>query len=189
MDEELSLYDYSNELYNHIRKKVNNVHDAEDILQDVFVKLYSSKGSFKNSDNPKAFIYQVANNTVIDYYRKKKVVPKAAECFVNSAEDENDSINLNDEITCCLRKMIDELPKAQQEALLLHDIEGLRHKEISTTKDISISASKMRVKRGKESLKRILEECCTFEVDKYGNIVDYELKKDKCTRCDLSKKK
>ena len=189
MDEELNLYDYRNELYNHIRRKVNNAHDAEDILQDVFVKLYSSKDSVKNPDKFKAFMYQVANNTVIDYYRKKKDVPKAAESFEKPVEDENNNSNLNDEITCCLRKMIDELPKAQQEALLLHDIEGLKHKEISSTKDISVSASKMRVKRGKESLKRTLEDCCRFEVDEYGNIIDYELKNDKCTRCDMCKKK
>lgn len=189
MDEELRLYDYRNELYNYIRKKVNNAHDAEDILQDVFVKLYSKIDSVKNPDKLKAFMYQVANNTVIDYYRKKKDVPKEPDCFEKPVEDEEGSGNLNDEITCCLRKMIDELPKAQQEALLLHDIEGLRHKEISTAKDISVSASKMRVKRGKESLKQTLEDCCRFEVDKYGNIVDYELKKDKCTRCDLCKKK
>lgn len=189
MDEELRLYDYRDELYNHIRKKVNNAHDAEDILQDVFVKVCSRFGSVKDTDKLKAYMYKAANNTVIDYYRKKKDVPKAAKCFEKSAEDENDSTNLNDEITCCLRKMIAELPKAQQEALLLHDIEGLKHKEISTAKDISVSASKMRVKRGKQSLKRTLEDCCTFELDKYGNVIDYELKKDKCTRCDMCKKK
>lgn len=179
--------EYHESLAKHIRQKINNPHDAEDILQDVFIKIYKNIHSIKDPSKIKSWIYQIANNTIIDYYRKRKDTPTEAEFLEKSSIEEDDSDNLNDEICQCLRTMISELPVTQQNAIKQYNLEGKTHKEISKEADISISGSKMRVQRGKENLKETLLDCCEFKFDAFGNVIDYKLKKGKCTRCNCTK--
>lgn len=179
--------EYHKTLTKHIRQKINNPHDAEDILQDVFIKIYKNIHSIKDPSKIKSWIYQIANNTIIDYYRKRKDTPTEAEFLEKSFIEEDDSDNLNDEICQCLRTMIAELPVTQQNAIKQYNLEGKTHKEISEETDISVSGSKMRVQRGKENLKETLLDCCEFKFDAFGNVIDYKLKKGKCTRCNCSK--
>ena len=90
---------------------------------------------------------------------------------------------MNEEISKCLKKMIFELPKKYQEIIMLYDMNGMSHKEISEKHDITISCSKMRIQRAKAKLKEIFLECCDFEVDAFGNIIDYKQKEAVCKKC------
>lgn len=179
--------EYHEALTKHIRQKISNPHDAEDILQDVFIKIYKNIHSIQDPSKIKSWIYHIADNTIIDHYRKRKETPTETEFLERPFTSEEDSDNLNDEICQCLGVMISELPKAQQDAIKQHNLQGKTYKEISEKEDISISGSKMRVQRGKENLKETLLDCCEFKFDAFGNIIDYKLKKGKCTRCNCTK--
>lgn len=63
------------------------------------------------------------------------------------------------------------------------EIDDVDNMKIAETLGISVSASKVRLKRAKDMFKKKLLECCDFEVDKYGNIINY-IKKEKCEDCD-----
>lgn len=175
--------DYNDALLKYIKHRVGDQFDAEDILQDVYVRIYKNIDSLKYLEKLESWIYNITKNAIIDYYRKKKDTPMDTTYFESKPTKDDSNNNMNDEISRCIGKMIDELPKTQKEAIRQHDINGMKHKEISKQFNISVSSSKMRVLRGKAKLKEILLECCDFEVDTFGNIVDYKLKKDKCTRC------
>ena len=99
-------------------------------------------------------------------------------------EENEETENMNKEASRCLEKLIDELPKEQGEAIRLHSIDKVKHEDIAEKTKTSISNSKMRVKRGKENLKALLLECCEFEVDSAGNIIDYKPRGDDCENCD-----
>ncbi len=74
--------------------------------------------------------------------------------------------------------MIFNMPKKHTEVFELHEKKSMKHKEIVKELDISLSNSKVKLKRAKELFKKNLLECCHFEVDTYGNIIDYTQKKD-----------
>ncbi|WP_432667448.1 RNA polymerase sigma factor SigZ [Wukongibacter baidiensis] len=176
--------EFSTELYKYINSKVKSEYDAEDILQDVFVKIYKNVDKVDELSELKSWIYKITKNTIIDYYRKKKDVSVGIEKIEEGLDEDNDSDNMNEEISKCLEKMIFELPKKYQEVIELHDMKGMKHREISEKFDVTVSCSKMRAQRAKAKLKDILLECCDFEVDVYGNVIDYKQKKAECIRCD-----
>ncbi len=175
--------EFSSELYKYINSKVKNKYDTEDILQDVFVKIYKNIDKVDELSKLKSWIYKIIKNTIIDYYRKKKDISVDIKKLEKGLEEDNNSDNINEEISKCLEKMIFELPKKYQEVIELYDMKGMKHKEISEKLDVTISCSKMRVQRAKAKLKVILLECCDFEVDIYGNIIDYKQKKTEYKRC------
>lgn len=79
--------------------------------------------------------------------------------------------------------MINKLPIHYKDAIILYEIDGMTHKDISHAQGISVSGSKSRVQRGRTILKKMLTDCCQFEYDHSGRILDYEQKSKSCTDC------
>lgn len=162
-------------LLNFIQSKVSNKYDAEDILQNVFIKIYKNIDNLKSETKLESWIFQITRNAIIDYYRTKKpdyLIGEIEEAFEASIETEN----MNRKISLCLNDMIEELPKKYQMPLNLYEFGNHKHKEISKELNISVSGSKTRVQRARVKLKEMLLKCCDFEVDAYGNIIDYKTK-------------
>lgn len=181
-----ALWDeFSFELGNFIKSKVSQVHDAEDILQEVFIKIFKNIDQLEKQSALKSWMYKITRNTIIDYYKKKRDLPVAPETmhFIEDEVEEED--NMNDQITGCLKKMIFEVPEKYQQVYDLHENKKMKHKEIGEELNISLSTSKVRLMRAKELFKKNLIECCDFELDSYGNIIDY--KKKSCEECDSCK--
>lgn len=179
---------YSPRLMTYIKSKVQNEYDAEDILQEVFLKLQSNIDNIKDESKLSSYAYRIARNLIIDYYRKIKDITTEDQELDYFAADEKEQTNLNDEVAKCIRKMIITLPEKYQIPVELYDIMGKKHKDISDRLNISISGSKTRVQRAREKLKEKLLECCDFEFDVFGNIIDYKYKnecncKDKKYNC------
>lgn len=172
--------EFRSELYKYINSKVKNIYDTEDILQDVFMKIYKNIEKIDELSRIKSWVYKITRNTIIDYYRKKKDISIEIEKFEKGLDEDQNLNNMNEEISLCLEEMILELPKKYQEVIGLYEQKEMKHKEISEKLDISVSASKVRLKRAREKLKMILLECCDFEIDIYGNIIDCKQKKKDC---------
>ena len=177
---------YSDQLLAYINKRVANSQDAEDLRQEVFLKIYNKLDTLDDLVKLESWLYQVTKNTIIDYYRKKKDQPTKDDFFLSLfADDEQDEDvnNMNEQLLRVLGDFIDDVSSKNKEAIQLYYLEHLDHQTISDKLGISVSASKMRVKRGKEELKQALFDCCDFKVDIYGNIVDMERKNSDCS-CD-----
>ncbi len=174
-EKELTTYwgQFSNELLNYIKKRVKNDHDAEDILQDVFIKIYKNFEKLNDHRKLKAWMYKITNNTIIDFYRKSKDPMIQFEKVESVIANSHQLQNMNDEIISCLIQFINELPDNYREPLEMHDLKGIKHQDISKHLSISISGSKTRVHRGREKLREILSNCCKIEFDAYGNVVEY----------------
>ena len=167
----------SGNLLSFIKSKVQSEFDAEDILQDVFLKLHRNIGNLKDSSKLQAYIYRTVNNTIIDYYKKRKDEIMTDGEIPEHIALEEEKGNLNEEVARCIRDMIFRLPEKYQRPMELHDIMGRHHKEISRELNISVSGSKTRVQRARIKLKEFLFECCDFELDSMGNVIDYKRKK------------
>jgi len=168
---EQAWFDYQQQLAAFIRSKIDNSQDAEDLLNDVFAKLLQQADESKQPDNIAGWLYQVARNNIVDYYRSKKQFESLPDDLV--IDDDN---SLSEELSNCILPMLKALPEDYQQVLILSELEGKKYKEVAEILDLSVSAVKTRVLRGREKLKQDILRCCTIIYNKAGNIVDYEQK-------------
>ncbi|WP_438446534.1 RNA polymerase sigma factor SigZ [Gorillibacterium sp. sgz5001074] len=167
-----------------ITRRVSNEQEAEDILQDVFLKIFTKMDSLRDEESLKPWIYQITRHSIIDNYRKRKPVGDQLLHDLPEFIESNES-NLNMELSACLRPMIQQLPDKYREAIELTELEGLSQVELSQKLGISFSGAKSRVQRGRQKLKDIISACCHLELDRYGNVLEIESKdaSPKCNSC------
>jgi len=154
-----------------ITKRVPDESTAEDILQNVFMQIHAHADTLKDTTKLESWIYQITRNAVVDYYRSQKPEQEVPETL--PAQDEVEEDDLARQLAPCLHGMIQELPDKYREALVLTEYEGLSQSDLADHLGISFSGAKSRVQRAREQLKGILLQCCHFELDRLGKIIDY----------------
>lgn len=169
--------EFSDELLGFIKKRVNNLTTAEDILQDVFVKIHQKSDQLSDGDKLASWVYQITRNAIIDYYRKKKL-PVSDDAIFQENTDESDS-SLNPQFINCLMPFVDQLPEKYSEALNKTFYGNLSQKDYAKELDVSYTAVKSRVQRARQKLKELFTQCCNIQTDKYGNIISSNI--DDCS--------
>jgi RNA polymerase sigma-70 factor, ECF subfamily len=169
---------YNKELKKFIQTKINDTAAGEDILQEVFSKLYSHSSSV-NADRLRPWLYQVTRNMVNDYYRKSKASIKTE---LRDLPEKPAAINMNEPFAKCLSSFIHKLPAKYKEAITLVEINKMDQVKLSQHLGISYSGAKSRVQRAKELLKGLFLQCCNVTTDRYGNIVGHKTK-SACNTC------
>lgn len=172
---------FNDQLLGFIKARVNNPVNAEDILQDVFVKIHQKSKQLTDSDKLASWVYQITRNSIIDYYRKKKLPISDGEIFDTLEEetDHSDSYRKNPQFTKCLMPFIDQLPEKYQDALNKTIYGDLSQKEYAQELGVSYTAAKSRVQRARKQLKELFTECCNIKSDQYGNIISSDI--DDCS--------
>lgn len=173
--------EYHSKLLAFVAKRVSDRSAAEDILQDVFVKIHSQMDSLKEEEKLESWLYQITRNAVIDHYRTRKLSVGLPEWI--SQPEEDPGAKARQELEACLRPLIEQLPAKYRDALVLSELEGKTQLEVSKEQKISLSGAKSRVQRGRSLLKGMMFECCQFEFDYKGRVVDYNTKNKGCDSC------
>lgn len=150
-------------VYNVAMNYLQNVEDAEEVTQDVFVKVYQSLDSFKEESHIKTWIYRITINQSLDFIKKKNskkrffVFGKKTDNdyeYNNSSNFEHPGIVLeNQENAKILFEAINTLPENQKTAFILAKVDGLSNPEVAEIMEMSISAIESLVFRAKNSLK------------------------------------
>lgn len=170
--------EFSAQLKHFILGRVSDKSIADDLLQDVFLKVHSRIDTFDESDNIQNWLYRITRNTIIDYYRTHKPTEDLPEMLATSGTDSTEKAR--QEIGSCLVPMIEQLPQHYGQALMLAEIEGLPQHEVARQQGISLSGAKSRVQRGRNMMKNVLTDCCQFEFDHQRKVIDYEEKQQGC---------
>lgn len=160
-----------------ILNKVESEETAEDLVQEVMVRLVKAHQKNDTVRNLRAWLFQIARNVIFEHYRKKE-----------KSSGPMDEYNLEEPIehefslmmTDFLIPMIELLPKTYGEPLKMSDIDKIPQKDIAKQLNLNISATKMRIQRGREKLRELFLECCQIEYDSHGGIISC-LVKDSCT--------
>jgi RNA polymerase sigma-70 factor (ECF subfamily) len=162
---------FKEELLGFIRARVNDQDIAEDLLQEVFVKIHSKANTLSEGDKLAAWVYQITRNTITDYYRKTD-----RHVFKDSVEANfpEDITYLNKDLLLCLKPFIEKLPDKYRDALLQTSFEDKSQKEYAEENGLSYSAAKSRIQRARVQLKQLFVACCPIKSDKYGNITDID---------------
>ena len=162
-----------------IRRRVRDQHSAEDILQDIFLTIHLHIDTLHSQERIASWIYQITRNAIADYYRSQRPAVDLPETLV--APDELADDDLVRELLPCMAAMVDALPMAYREALRLTEDQGLSQKALSERLGISFSGAKSRVQRARAKLKQQLLDCCHFQFDHAGRIIDYQ---PRCASCE-----
>ena len=173
--------EYHSKLHGFILSKVGDSSLTDDILQDVFTKIYSRIGSLRGSSKMQSWIYRITRNVIIDHYRSHMKVEELPESLEIPDPDLGDKTR--QEIEQCFLPMIKNLPERYSDALEMSAIEGLTQKEVALRQGISLSGAKSRIQRGRSMLKDMLLDCCRFELDHMGNVMGYVQKEETCDMC------
>ena len=158
-----------------IRKRIPDEATAEDILQEVFLKIHQRIETLKDMKKLESWVYQITRNAIIDYYRSRELpglpldVPEALELTEELPDDDVVSA-----LFPSVRAMIRSLPEQDRQALILTEYQGLTQKELAERLGLSLSGAKSRVQRAREKLKQQLLQCCHFEIDRRGHIITYQ---------------
>jgi RNA polymerase sigma-70 factor, ECF subfamily len=168
-------------LHQFIRRRVADEAAAEDLLQEVFLKLHQYGESLRDPRRLESWIYQVTRNLIIDHYRSRHqtMTSLEAEALFDLPEELPDD-DIMSELLPCVRAMVLSLPEQDRQALILTEYQGLTQKELGERLGLSFSGAKSRVQRAREKLKQELLASCHFELDRRGHILDYQPRCDCC---------
>ncbi|HNW89861.1 MAG TPA: RNA polymerase sigma factor SigZ [Bacteroidales bacterium] len=154
-----------------IWSKIPDKADAEDLLQEVFLKIHSNIDTLKDETKVKSWIYQITRNLITDYYRRPKRTGQMSEQHPET-EQESQSDEFMDEALNDMISMMDQLSDEQCKALCMTEIDGLSQLEYAQKVGISYTAAKSRIQRSRKLLKDMLMNCCHYEFDKYGTVLN-----------------
>ena len=168
---EEQAWEFMPALYTAALRMTRNSADAEDLVQETFLKAYRAFSSFEEGTNLKAWLYRILTNTFINSYRAARRRPEKADVediedlylyrrlnelpspgVGRSAEDELLERITDDEV----KQAIDSLPEAFRIAVLLADVEGFSYKEIAEITDVPIGTVMSRIHRGRRALQKAL---------------------------------
>ena len=163
-----------------IRRHVSDEATAEDVLQDVFLKIHQHVETLRDVKKLESWIYQITRNAIIDSYREPRPVATLESPEVLDLSEELPDDDVVSELLPCVRAMVRSLPELDRQALVLTEYQGLTQKELSERLGLSFSGAKSRVQRAREKLKQQLLECCHFELDRRSHIIDYQARCHSC---------
>lgn len=145
---EQKYYEYKKMLYNIAYSYVHNQMDADDVIQDVFIKYLKSNETFQTVENEKYWLIRITINTCKSYLKQTRFkYIELNEDIVNKTCD----VELEEEQRYFL--IITSLPHKYQEVIILYYYEDLKINEISTILKISVSAVKKRLERARNMIK------------------------------------
>jgi RNA polymerase sigma-70 factor (ECF subfamily) len=185
--------EFGDRLRTFIARRVESDADADDLLQDVFLRIHRHVNTVECHERLVSWLFQVTRNAIADYYRapaRRRELPAGAPQDLEGEQDpvweddgDSESTAARRELATCLGPMIEQLPPLYRDAVTLVDLEGLTQQEAATRSGLSFSGMKSRVQRGRQALEHLLHDCCQIELDAGGRITDFQPRGAECSPC------
>lgn len=171
--ESLSFEDVANELSSPLRRYLErlagNHATAEDLLQETLVKVARGLPGFEGRSSVKTWAFSIATHVATDHFRRPASQTRIVDIDeVTEPEAPDPDIGdrlVIDEMSACVRGVIDGLPGDYRTALVLHDLEGLTAAQVAEVAGCSLANAKIRIHRARNRLKDALDDECNFYRD------------------------
>ena len=152
-----------------LRHELRDDAQADDVLQDVFIKALRQEKRFCSLENARAWLFEVARNTAADHLRRHRPLREAVELPEDIAAEAPENAAVEG-LSQCLPRVLAELSPEDREAIVLCDIEGITQADYAIRLGISLPGAKSRVQRARQRLKARLSEACRVRYDERGNV-------------------
>jgi RNA polymerase sigma-70 factor, ECF subfamily len=165
--------EYMGSLYSAALRMTRNPADAEDLVQETYLKAYRAFGSFQEGTNLKAWLYRILTNTFINSYRARRRRPEQTELddvedlylyrrlggleAVSAGRSAEEEV-LEHFTEADIKAAVEALPEQFRMAVLLADVEGFSYKEIAEILDVPIGTVMSRLHRGRRALQKTLHD-------------------------------
>ena len=154
-----SMYrEHSPRIYSLACRMAGSPQDGEDLLQEIFLQAFRKLGSFKGESSLGTWLYRLALNHCLDYVRSRRArMNKLTETLDAERSIEPAAMRQTPIARIDLDRAIERLPDGCREAFVLHDIEGLDHKEVGDMLGIAEGTSKSQVFKARLKLRAMLK--------------------------------
>ena len=147
--------EYYERVYSICLRMTHNASESEDLTQDVFIRLFRTLESFRGESSFMTWLHRLTVNQVLMYFRKRKVRSElTSDNEMSLADLAVERMRIVDCIL--LSEVIAKLPEGYRQAIILHDIEGLEHREIAERRGRSIGTSKSQLHKGRALLRELI---------------------------------
>jgi len=166
----LLVKNYKIRLFSLLYRLVGNREEAEDILQETFLRVYRQKESYDFNYSFSTWIYTIALNLCRNLYkRKKKVRFLGMDSLVNHPDPNSENHGNRNRLSSILEGAISSLPFKYRTVFLLRDVDQLSYEEVASTLSLPLGTVKSRVNRARrilqKKLKPMMEECYELSKD------------------------
>jgi RNA polymerase sigma-70 factor (ECF subfamily) len=157
----------SDPLRRYLERLVGNRATADDLLQETLLKIARALPGFEGRSSVKTWAFTIATRVATDHFRR----PQSRAQMVDIDETtqvigaETDQQLVIDEMSSCVREVIESLPEDYRTALVLHDLEGQTAAQVAEIAGCSLATAKIRIHRARRRLKQALNEECRFYRD------------------------
>jgi RNA polymerase sigma-70 factor (ECF subfamily) len=177
----------------YVARRVGSREDAEDIAQEVMLRIHRHSAELVHVERMSAWVYRVAGNAITDHYRRaaRREVPSGQAADVPEPEPdtaasawmEPDTDQLRQQLAACLAPLVERLSASYRHALELTELNGISQTEAAPRLGLSVSGMKTRVQRARGQLRDRLLECCQVELDRRRSVTDIRPRADGCETC------
>lgn len=172
--------EYRASLKSFLSSRIYDSDEVDDLLQEILIKTHDKLHTIRSESSIKSWLFQVANNAIMDFYRKKSRLPEFSDEEPWYVEEE---INSEHPLLRCIEPFIQALPEESAGLLTAIDLEGQSQKAYAEELGISYSTLKSRVQKSRSQLRSLFEKCCHLTLDSSGNIYDCDAKSGHCDNC------
>ena len=172
------VYNEFNEKIGRYLQRMVGKNDAEDVTQEVFLKIDKALNGFEGKSSLSTWVYRIATNTAIDKIRGRSSCQEKVS--LDTAGDEGINIEekslsaereaIRNEMTECIREFIDRLSTDYRTIIILSEIKDLKNQEIADILEASLDTVKIRLHRARTRLKAEFEAGCDFYQDEDGGL-------------------
>jgi RNA polymerase sigma-70 factor (ECF subfamily) len=157
------------ELQGWLRRHLVNPAEADDLLQDLFLKALRQGARFCEVRNARAWLFEVARNQLADHLRVARHTVELPDDLPAAVAE----IAAVDTLTGCLPRVLSELSEEDREALTLCDLQGMAQADFAAAKGLSLSGAKSRVQRARQRLRAQMSLACQVQLDAAGHVADF----------------
>ena len=159
---------FSGFVYRVSLRMVDNASDAQEIVQDIFVRIFHQLEEFRFESSLKTWIYRITINTTLNYRKKRSSqnerVKKYQENYSFESQEEKPCYTQNEDNKHLVERLLKQLNPEQRACIVLRNIEGLSYEEIAQTLEININTVRTRLKRAREKLMAIGQKVMDHEL-------------------------
>jgi RNA polymerase sigma-70 factor (ECF subfamily) len=160
---------HANELRAWLRHRLPVAADADDLMQDLFVKALAQGDQFCNIVNKRAWLFEVARNALADRFRIKREMVELPEDLV-AEEVANEAVA---QLSACLPRVLCELSAKDREAIDLCDLRGMSQADYAAYAGLNLSAAKSRLQRARQKMRQKMVLACQVTLDAQGHVEDF----------------
>jgi RNA polymerase sigma-70 factor (ECF subfamily) len=182
MHPEAAFNEFKDNIQRYITSLVQDPMQAEDLLQETFLRVHRSWRSLRDPAALKAWLYQIATHVCCDYFRRlasplaspllDPEIDRLIDCRTADQDEPGvESLVDRGEMSRCVQKLIHQLPETYRLAILLRDVHGLTNSETAQVLGCSHDAAKIHLHRARLKLKESLLNSCEFSHDERGVFV------------------